>query len=812
MAIISNNKRNATIKGSNGNDNVFNSAANTTITLSAGNNTVDNTGAHVIIDTGNGNDAITNRGTTTSTNYITIHAGAGDDTIYSRSNYTSVSAGAGDDIISLVGGTHNSVDGGEGSDYMLISSGKTYVNGGAGDDTITSNSNENTLTGGKGNDIITGSIFGETFVYAVGDGNDTITRMGANDFLKIDLRKRVQRRYIGYKLVTETITSDLGEDFEKIVNNVSLSGSDMVIKIGTGTLRIQNALGTPIKLIDDHLKTAIINPNDYINNNIDENTLQGSSGNDYIENGYTSGGLNSGDNVTISAGTGKDTINNRGNSVYIDTGDGDDIVNNYSSDTTIIGAGGKDSIKLHNARASVLAGDDSDYVNNDYRGYGSYISGGAGSDTLLNSASVVAVYGEDGDDYIYNGSSGRGSTLSGGAGNDTIRNTGQNVSISAGDGDDLIYTAASGVTLSGGKGNDTLRLGEAVHIINYTAGDGDDIIYGYKSGDTLNLINAVVTSTENRGADVILTITGNDGSIGTLNLKSSKYRKLTLTTETDTVSNTFDATYPEGIIPDKAKTSVKVTAPFNGTFDLNDYVNIKNVDASDSDSSVVLIANNRGNRLYAGSGGGTLVSGWANDYLYCGDGADKFVYNKMFSGNKTLENSKTIDKSKYIKGGNDVIYNFDAAQDEIEFGSGVTVSRVAINGNAVVMYFEGGGSLKVQEARGKALTITDSSGTTSSYTFTTSYTGGLGDNPGTSASFEERSYLENILRDIKLTDIMTNIDDIIDDTNYNLEGEVNGKQSICISGTACERQSNNDLTTNEHGGALHSNIHNKVFR
>ena len=107
-------------------------------------------------------------------------------------------------------------------------------------------------------------------------------------------------------------------------------------------------------------------------------------------------------------------------------------------------------------------------------------------------------------------------------------------------------------------------------------------------------------------------------------------------------------------------------------------------------------------------------------------------------------------------------------------------------------------------AKGKALTITDSSGTTSTYTFTTSNPNGLNDNSG--ATFEEREYFETeFIEHNALSEITLGIDNAIGVNE-------NGKQSLRIFGATREWEVEHGGAANEHGSALHTDVHDKVFR
>ena len=91
-------------------------------------------------------------------------------------------------------------------------------------------------------------------------------------------------------------------------------------------------------------------------------------------------------------------------------------------------------------------------------------------------------------------------------------------------------------------------------------------------------------------------------------------------------------------------------------------------------------------------------------------------------------------------------------------------------------------------------------------------------------TFDERAYLENwsvenetersrsrpyleteFIEHNALSDITVNNDNV-------MESDVNGKQSLRLPGTTREWQGEHGVAADEHGSALHPNIHNKVFR
>ena len=360
-----------------------------------------------------------------------------------------------------------------------------------------------------------------------------------------------------------------------------------------------------------------------------------------------------------------------------------------------------------------------------------------------------------------------------------------------------------------------MKLGEAVHVITFSPNDGDDVVFGYKSGDSISLLGGaeVDTLSYNIGADIVLKFQKSGADVGSIKLKGAKYHKISVFSDNKHSEDVYNVAYPEGMTANSEGTVVTVGS-FEGTFDLNNYVNVKTVDASDSDSTILLIANHRGNRFRAGTGGATMIGGTAADYFYGSSGTDEYIYKKDTLGGYNLTTTvggikETIRAGMSTVGGYDVFYNYESGQDDIIF-SDVTTDRVSVIGSDVVFYFEGAnsskteGSLRVKKAKDKPITITDASGVTKTYTFTTSSTcpGGLNLNFN-SAAFEERFYLEQIdngndyliFKNNSLEEILIN--------DKGIAGEkINGEQSLRILGSAYERQINNDFSIDEHGSSL----------
>ncbi|MBR1730293.1 MAG: hypothetical protein IJ728_12315 [Selenomonadaceae bacterium] len=124
----------------------------------------------------------------------------------------------------------NTIKGGSGIDTIYGGAGNDSILGNNGNDKLFGDAGDDTLSGGKGNDTLTGGAGNDIFVYSSGDGNDVIADFSAGQ----------DRIYLGTSKVTKT----------------SLSGSDVVLKIGTGSLTIKNGKGKNITTINSGNKTT----------------------------------------------------------------------------------------------------------------------------------------------------------------------------------------------------------------------------------------------------------------------------------------------------------------------------------------------------------------------------------------------------------------------------------------------------------------------------------------------------------------------------------------------------------------------------
>ncbi|NLG02720.1 MAG: hypothetical protein GX567_02600, partial [Clostridia bacterium] len=263
-----------------------------------GDDTLNDTSTQDIIWAEDGNDSIS--------------TGAGNDIIYGGAGNDTINTGSGDDIVYAGSGDDN-INGSYGNDIIYGEDGNDTINSGYGDDII---------HGGKGNDIIYEEGGNDTYIFNLGDGNDTIFEDSS--------ASSIDSVIFGEGISADDIT-------------VSREDYDMILSIGDGSdsLRIKNfydrrwnyyyrvenfifADGTT-KTSEDYENTPLTVTGSGIIRDFrsafnNDSTLIGSETDDEI---YSYEG-----NDTLIGGKGNDTLyDESGNDTYIfNLGDGNDII------------------------------------------------------------------------------------------------------------------------------------------------------------------------------------------------------------------------------------------------------------------------------------------------------------------------------------------------------------------------------------------------------------------------------------------------------------------------------------------------------
>ena len=163
------------LSGFKGNDMLQGDAGNDTLLGGYGNDTLTGGTGNDSLNGGKGDDTAVFSGSTkvvVDLNLTTAqNTGHGRDTLISIEN---VRSGSGNDILTG-NGRANLLDGAVGNDKLVGGAGNDTLLGGAGNDTLQGGTGNDNLLAGSGLDLLTGGKGADLFVFALGDGRDTVT-------------------------------------------------------------------------------------------------------------------------------------------------------------------------------------------------------------------------------------------------------------------------------------------------------------------------------------------------------------------------------------------------------------------------------------------------------------------------------------------------------------------------------------------------------------------------------------------------------------------------------------------------------------
>ncbi len=156
------------VMAGDGADDVWGMGGDDTLEGGAGNDTLRGGRENDSLSGGDGDDSLVGQ-----RNIDTLDGGAGRDTLKGGGGSDLIDGGFGDDF--LKGGTyHDTLLGGDGHDTLIGNRGTDDLQGGAGADTLNGGGDADRLEGGTGDDWMRGGAGSDSFVFAAGDGQDTI--------------------------------------------------------------------------------------------------------------------------------------------------------------------------------------------------------------------------------------------------------------------------------------------------------------------------------------------------------------------------------------------------------------------------------------------------------------------------------------------------------------------------------------------------------------------------------------------------------------------------------------------------------------
>lgn len=524
------------------------------------------------------------------------------------------------------------VTGGVGNDVLA---------GGAGDDTLTGNAGNDTLEGGVGNDILNGGIGNDTYIFNIGDGEDTLAAGTYNtgDIIKLAGTDVYDFNYEwnGKDLI---LAQAVDENYD-FADTGKLTLAGFLGGTGSITVQIDTANYDEFYGTDANLSTFVMQRGlTGTNNATTAEVIIGTDGNDVI-NG------NGGYYDALYGGKGNDIITGGSGTDWIRAGEGNDVLNGAAGNDTLRGEAGNDTLNGGDGidRADYKNSDDSVIVD---LSLGKALDDGFGTTDTLNSIENV-----------------RGSSH-----DDTIIGDGNANRLEGRDGDDLIAGGAGDDDLVGGDGADTFRFS--------AFGEGDDIIEDFDgSQDKLSFASALDT--------------GNDGILNDL-------ATATVTEDGPNVIVTFANGHTLTLWG-------AATGSINSIDDLVADPNTQFTTFIDSDKTLTGGAGNDAigggaghDHLIGAAGNDTLTGGLGNDYLDGGAGND--VYNFSVGDGFDVVGSGTYNTGDVIKLAGTNVYDLNYDWD----GTNLFIAQAvdsdydfADTGKVTVSNFFGGtGSITVQ--------------------------------------------------------------------------------------------------------------------
>ncbi|MBO4401808.1 MAG: VWA domain-containing protein [Selenomonadaceae bacterium] len=505
MADIYNFTSDTIITGTADADSIYNSslAANVTIDSDGGDDYVGNSGDSVTIDTGSGRDSIYNGHYHSSSiiggNNVSINSGNGDDYISNLGDSVNINSGDGNDTI-----YNDSVD-------------SVNINSGRGNDTILNDGNNATIVSDAGKDFIHNS----GNIVAINSGDDSDRVLNAGESVTINAAEGDDSIY-NYGASNVTIYAGDGND---TINNY---GSSVTIDAGDGDNYISN-LGDSVNINSGDGNDSIYNglteiiDADGITHSLLPNitSISSGAGNDYIRN-------DSGENVTINAGAGDDSIilwdivdSVTTTSVLIyKEGDGNDTVSIASSsaqytlqvesESTPTSVNSGDNLVVQVGTGSITFLGQANHTLNIVDPDGTPITLGGDTNTtvatgvtLANATPDILFEGSEYTDSLRNDSTATNVTIRSYGDSDTIVNYADSVTVDTGDGDDLISNNGSNVYITTGDGSDTISIGSDVTSVVLADLDTAADVLVFESAiakgsliETVNAEGALVLSSE----------------------------------------------------------------------------------------------------------------------------------------------------------------------------------------------------------------------------------------------------------------------------------------------------------------------------
>lgn len=456
--------------------------------------------------------------------FVTIEAGADDDSVYGSTFDDIISAQDGDDLV-IAGLGDDTINGGLGNDAIIADTGSAQYAAGVlvglrsegdsgGDDFIVDLDGVNTVIAGAGNDLVVGStqrdvvlgdggrvawdvegllleieaegVVGESadIIFAVGGDNIVIGGSGDDSILAGGGNDTIFGDGASLSFTNGALTEAISEDVAGGIDSIELLGGDNTVVAGVGADRVLARDGDDT-IVGDNGR-LLFTPAGVLARVEVADLADGAA--DVIDAG-------GGDNVIV-GGAGSDGIT---------SGAGDDIVLGDNGLLQFTPEGDPQSVEVAdfvNGAADIINAGDGNNV----------IVGGTGGDEITSGTGNDAILSDGGSLRFNDGLLAQAQSNAAQGFDDIVTATGGNNLVIAGAGSDTVVTGPGDDVLLGDNGRvsySTAGVLESVDVTDVENGDADSL----QAGAGNNVIAGAAGSDEIRAAGSGNTVLGDFGTL-----------------------------------------------------------------------------------------------------------------------------------------------------------------------------------------------------------------------------------------------------------------------------------------------------------
>jgi Ca2+-binding RTX toxin-like protein len=391
--------------------------------------------------------------------------------------------------------------------FMLGGTGVDALVGGTGSDLLVGNAGDDTLNGGGGNDTLLGGAGNDTYIYATGDGLDTILDTSGQNTLAVDGSvlaggdqygdNRVHKDANGH-LYVQADPKTLLIDGNIVIQNyatggtfgLTLSTNPVADPVATGLTIVgdlapidQDPAAPGVQLGFDSLNNVITDPNtpepgraDWLYGGTGNDVIIGKGGSDILYGSSGDDRLYADTQIDAATAIAQGNIINSGSGLkgdWLAGGEGNDTLVGSSGNDVLSGGGGSDLLIGGAGDDNILG--DINYLATSFDWTVTDSNGNRVFSPVIELPAVGAadvIYAGEGNDYVWAGN-----------GNDVVFGEGGDDRLNGNEGNDIILGGTGTDTLWGGTGSDYLDGGDGIDQLQ--GGTGDDILIGGAGDDTL---------------------------------------------------------------------------------------------------------------------------------------------------------------------------------------------------------------------------------------------------------------------------------------------------------------------------------------